>query len=88
MMKVYKEVPMWWYGGVLLGSFAMAMATCYTGMLLPRIPKDFPYSLLISIGYSGNSQLPWWALIVALLLSFILFPFVAIVYAVTGSVVI
>ncbi|KAI5117568.1 hypothetical protein M0805_009646 [Coniferiporia weirii] len=30
-MKVYPEVPMWWYGAVFLGSFAMAMATIYTG---------------------------------------------------------
>ncbi|KAL0579510.1 hypothetical protein V5O48_002503 [Marasmius crinis-equi] len=30
-MQVYKEVPMLWYAGVLLGSFAMAMATVYTG---------------------------------------------------------
>ena len=46
-MKVYKEVPMWWYGVILGASFAMAMATCYT----------------------GGSQLPWWALIVALLVA-------------------
>ena len=26
-MKVYNEVPMWWYGVVFFGSFAMAMAT-------------------------------------------------------------
>lgn len=26
-MKLYREVPMWWYALVLLGSFAMAMAT-------------------------------------------------------------
>ncbi|KAL8293258.1 hypothetical protein RQP46_000952 [Phenoliferia psychrophenolica] len=27
----FGSVPMWWYGAILLGSFAMAMATCYTG---------------------------------------------------------
>ena len=27
-MLVYKEVPMWVYGGIILASFAMAMATC------------------------------------------------------------
>ncbi|KAK7680237.1 hypothetical protein QCA50_016746 [Cerrena zonata] len=27
LMKVYPEVPMWWYGAVFLASFAMAMAT-------------------------------------------------------------
>ncbi|KAK4052813.1 hypothetical protein OIV83_002100 [Microbotryomycetes sp. JL201] len=61
-MLVYKEVPMWWYGACMIASFAMAMATCYT----------------------GHSQLPWWALIVALLLACFVYPFVIIVYAVTG----
>ncbi|BGP27035.1 hypothetical protein JCM10295v2_005997 [Rhodotorula toruloides] len=61
-MLVYKEVPMYVYGGVILCSFAMAMATCYT----------------------GHSQLPWWALIVAILLSFFMFPFVCVIYAITG----
>ncbi|KAJ7093296.1 peptide transporter MTD1 [Mycena belliarum] len=30
-MKAYPEVPMWWYILVFVGSFAMAMATIYTG---------------------------------------------------------
>ncbi|KAG6857483.1 hypothetical protein H0H87_002108 [Tephrocybe sp. NHM501043] len=30
-MKVYPEVPMWWYILTFVGSFAMAMATMYTG---------------------------------------------------------
>ncbi|GAA5912995.1 hypothetical protein JCM6882_008892 [Rhodosporidiobolus microsporus] len=30
-MLVYKEVPMWVYGAILLGSFVIAMATSYTG---------------------------------------------------------
>lgn len=29
-MKIYSEVPMWWYIVVFVGSFAMAMATVYT----------------------------------------------------------
>ncbi|GAA5835822.1 hypothetical protein JCM3766R1_005858 [Sporobolomyces carnicolor] len=62
MMRVYKEVPMWLYGAVMVGSFACAMATCYT----------------------GGSQLPWWALIVALILSLFMFPFVCVIYAITG----
>ncbi|KAL8280305.1 hypothetical protein RQP46_007222 [Phenoliferia psychrophenolica] len=47
-------------------------------------------TLLISFGmamatcYTGNSQLPWWALIVALLVAMFVFPFVSVVYAVTG----
>ncbi|KAI0071867.1 peptide transporter MTD1 [Panus rudis PR-1116 ss-1] len=64
LMKVYPEVPMWWYGIVFLGSFAMAMATIYT----------------------GDSQLPWWGLIVALIISTIFLPFVVTVYAITGFV--
>ncbi|GAA5887704.1 hypothetical protein JCM6882_001503 [Rhodosporidiobolus microsporus] len=61
-MRKYAEVPMWVYGAIMLASFAMAMATCYT----------------------GHSQLPWWALIVALLLSMFMFPFVCVIYAITG----
>ncbi|SCV71209.1 BQ2448_2797 [Microbotryum intermedium] len=61
-MLVYREVPMWWYCATLASSFAMAMATCYT----------------------GYSELPWWALIVAFLLAAVMFPPVIIVYAVTG----
>ncbi|GAA6013368.1 hypothetical protein JCM10207_000871 [Rhodosporidiobolus poonsookiae] len=61
-MRKYKEVPQWVYGGIMLGTFAMAMATAYT----------------------GHSQLPWWALIVALLLSMFMFPFVCVIYAITG----
>ncbi|KAF8801788.1 peptide transporter MTD1 [Phlegmacium glaucopus] len=61
-MKVYPEVPMWWYVAVLVVSFAMAMATIYT----------------------GHSGLPWWGLIVALIIAAILLPFVVTVYAITG----
>ncbi|KAF8890828.1 peptide transporter MTD1 [Gymnopilus junonius] len=63
-MKVYAEVPMWWYMAVFLASFAMAMATIYT----------------------GRSQLPWWGLIVALIIASIFLPFVVTVYAITGFV--
>lgn len=63
LMKAYPEVPMWWYGAVFLGSFAMAMATVYT----------------------SGSQLPWWGLIVALIISAIFLPFVVTVYAITGK---
>lgn len=64
LMKVYPEVPMWWYGAVFLASFAMAMATVYT----------------------SGSQLPWWGLIVALIICTIFLPFVVTVYAITGFV--
>lgn len=62
-MKVYPEVPMWWYIAVFVASFAMAMATIYT----------------------GHSNLPWWGLIVALIISGIFLPFVVTVYAITGQ---
>ncbi|KAF9462816.1 peptide transporter MTD1 [Collybia nuda] len=61
-MKIYPEVPMWWYIAMLLGSFAMAMATMYT----------------------GGSGLPWWGLIVSLIIATIFLPFVVTVYAITG----
>ncbi|KAJ6453791.1 peptide transporter MTD1 [Mycena sanguinolenta] len=61
-MKVYPEVPMWWYIIIFIGSFAMAMATIYT----------------------GHSGLPWWGLIVGILISAIFLPFVVTVYAITG----
>ncbi|KAJ3513900.1 hypothetical protein NLJ89_g2700 [Agrocybe chaxingu] len=63
-MKVYPEVPMWWYLAVFVASFSMAMATIYT----------------------GHSGLPWWGLIVALIISAIFLPFVVTVYAITGFV--
>ncbi|KAJ7669860.1 peptide transporter MTD1 [Mycena polygramma] len=61
-MKVYPEVPMWWYIAIFVGSFSMAMATIYT----------------------GGSGLPWWGLIVGILISAIFLPFVVTVYAITG----
>lgn len=63
-MKIYSEVPMWWYIVVFVGSFAMAMATVYT----------------------SGSGLPWWGLIVAIILASIFLPFVVTVYAITGFV--
>ncbi|KAF8147837.1 peptide transporter MTD1 [Crassisporium funariophilum] len=63
-MKVYPEVPMWWYMAVFAASFSMAMATIYT----------------------GHSGLPWWGLIVALIIAAIFLPFVVTVYAITGFV--
>ncbi|GAA6061462.1 hypothetical protein JCM10212_005665 [Sporobolomyces blumeae] len=62
---------------------------------LMRVYKEVPmwvYGSLMGISfafamatcYTGHSQLPWWALIVALLLSTFMFPFVCVVYAITG----
>ena len=62
-MKVYPEVPMWWYATVFTVSFAMAMATIYT----------------------SNSHLPWWGLIVGIIISCVFLPFVATVFAITGE---
>ncbi|KAH9945802.1 OPT oligopeptide transporter [Epithele typhae] len=49
-MKVYKQIPRWWYFVLLAGAFAIAQAT----------------------NYEGHSGLPWWALIVLLIISFIM----------------
>ena len=48
-MKVYKQIPRWWYFAVLAGAYAIAMATNYT----------------------GHSGMPWWALTVLVIISFI-----------------
>ncbi|TNY19127.1 peptide transporter MTD1 [Rhodotorula diobovata] len=61
-MRVYSEVPMWVYGGIVLSSFAMAMATCYT----------------------GHSHLPWWALLIAILIAAVFLPVLSVFYAITG----
>ncbi len=60
--QVYNEVPMWWYLAIFFSSFAMAMATMYT----------------------GHSGLPWWGLIVGIIISAAFLPFVLTVYAITG----
>ncbi|CEQ40884.1 SPOSA6832_02564 [Sporobolomyces salmonicolor] len=96
-MLKYKEVPMWVYGFTLIASFAMAMATCCTSKIGLSSPSPFPsrlslvvFALRLADSFStsptdtGHSQLPWWALIVALLLSLFMFPFVCVIYAVTG----
>jgi hypothetical protein len=41
----------------------------------------------MATAYTGNSHLPWWALIVALLLATFIFPFAVIVSATTGFTV-
>ncbi|KAF8234949.1 peptide transporter MTD1 [Tricholoma matsutake] len=61
-MKVYDEVPLWWYLAMFTASFAMAMTTMYT----------------------GHSGLPWWGLIVGIVVASLFLPFVITVYAVTG----
>jgi hypothetical protein len=38
----------------------------------------------MATAYTGNSHLPWWALIVSLLLASMVYPFVLVVYATTG----
>jgi len=73
-MLVYKEVPMWVYGGIILASFAMAMATCCTSLSsFSTRSNDLPNSPLLLLADTGHSQLPWWALIVAILLAFFMF---------------
>ncbi|EPS95634.1 OPT oligopeptide transporter [Fomitopsis schrenkii] len=61
-MKAYKQIPRWWYVAVLVGAYAIAQATNYT----------------------GGSGLPWWALTVILILSFILTALYGILSALIG----
>lgn len=48
-MLKYKPVPKWWFGCILVISFAIAQAT----------------------NYAGKSHMPWWALIVVLVIAFV-----------------
>lgn len=61
-MKVYKEVPMWWYGAITFGAFIVAMVCAYT----------------------EHSQLPWWALIVALVFAVLILPFYGAMNAISA----
>ena len=45
-MRVYKEVPQWWYIAILLGSFAVGCGTLYGGG-----PNFLPaWSMLLFVG--------------------------------------
>ncbi|KAJ3488990.1 hypothetical protein NLI96_g2467 [Meripilus lineatus] len=57
-MKAYKPIPRWWYLGVLVAAYAIAQA---------NRKSYFPPSA----NYAGNSGLPWWALTVLAIISFI-----------------
>ncbi|PCH44089.1 peptide transporter MTD1, partial [Wolfiporia cocos MD-104 SS10] len=61
-MKIYREVPMWWYAAVTLAAFVMAMVCAYT----------------------EKSGLPWWALIVALVIAMLCLPFYGAMWAVAA----
>ncbi|KIJ55709.1 hypothetical protein M422DRAFT_220506 [Sphaerobolus stellatus SS14] len=61
-MKIYPEVPMYWYAGITLGAFVVAMVCAYT----------------------EHSQLPWYALIVALVFSVLVLPFYGAMLAIAG----
>ncbi|KAJ7070868.1 OPT oligopeptide transporter [Mycena amicta] len=47
-MKVYKEVPFWWYTGMFVASLAMGMATNYTGH--SQLPW---WGFFISVGFAA-----------------------------------
>ncbi|KAJ7107983.1 peptide transporter MTD1 [Mycena crocata] len=67
-MKVYPEVPMWWYITVFIGSFAMAMATIYAGhsnmpgwglvvgILISAIFLPFVVTVHAITGFTANMQ--------------------------------
>ncbi|KZS99888.1 OPT oligopeptide transporter [Laetiporus sulphureus 93-53] len=65
-MRIYREVPMWWYGAVTAAAFVMAMVCAYT----------------------EKSDMPWWALIVALILAMFCLPFYGAMYAIAAFQVI
>jgi hypothetical protein len=71
---------MWWYIAVLIASFAMSMATVYTGF------SGLPWYILNNfvLCYCLN-EVYRWGLIVALLTATVALPFVVTIYAITGE---
>lgn len=61
-MKVYKEVPWYWYGGIFIVCFAIALGT----------------------SYGAKSGMPWWALIVALIITAVFLPVIGTLYCTVG----
>ncbi|KAF7964488.1 hypothetical protein HWV62_6985, partial [Athelia sp. TMB] len=61
-MKVYKEVPWYWYTAVFVICFAMALGT----------------------SYGAKSGMPWWALIVALIITTVFLPVIGTLYCTVG----
>ncbi|KAG7087781.1 hypothetical protein E1B28_013722 [Marasmius oreades] len=59
-MKVYSEVPYWWYTAMFVVSVAIGMATNYT----------------------GHSQLPWWAYLIAVAFAAIFLPIITTLYGI------
>ncbi|KZP29051.1 OPT oligopeptide transporter [Athelia psychrophila] len=61
-MKVYKEVPWYWYGITFLACFAMALGT----------------------SYGANSGMPWWALIISLIITAVFLPIIGTLFCTVG----
>ncbi|KZP29075.1 OPT oligopeptide transporter [Athelia psychrophila] len=61
-MKIYKEVPWYWYGITFLACFAMALGT----------------------SYGADSGMPWWALIVSLIITAVFLPIIGTLYCTVG----
>ncbi|KAJ7595934.1 peptide transporter MTD1 [Mycena floridula] len=61
-MKVYREVPFYWYCIVFVASFTMAITTTHF----------------------GASELPWWGLIIAIVISVLFLPFLTLSEAITS----
>jgi OPT family small oligopeptide transporter len=61
-MKIYKEVPWYWYGITFIVCFAMALGT----------------------SYGAKSGMPWWALILALILTTVFLPIIGTLYCTVG----
>ncbi len=75
-MKVYDEVPMWWYAGMFVASIAMALATNYTGEAL--LPWYDPNLIPIRIAERGFR----WAFFIAVGFATIFLPIISTLYAV------
>ncbi|KAF8587930.1 OPT oligopeptide transporter [Ramaria rubella] len=61
-MRVYREVPLWWYGLITISAFIVAMVCSYT----------------------EHSQMPWWALIVSLIIAVAILPFYGAMKAISA----
>ena len=44
------------------------------------------FAMAMSTLYAGKSGMPWWGLIVGIIISTIFLPFVVTVYAITGTI--
>jgi len=61
-MKKYKEAPWWWYATLLVLAFSAGQ---YRNTLAVTYGADMRQGLIVV--FKGQTTLPWWSYIVALL---------------------